>query len=40
MTVLYLTSTGNCLYVAKKIGGELCSIPQAVNIHFMMMKLA
>ncbi len=31
MTVLYLTSTGNCLYVAKKIGGELCSIPQAVK---------
>lgn len=31
MTILYFTSTGNCLYVAKKIGGNLCSIPQAVK---------
>lgn len=31
MTILYFTSTGNCLYVAKKIGGKLCSIPQAVK---------
>ncbi len=31
MTVLYFTTTGNCLYVAKKIGGHLCSIPQAVK---------
>ena len=28
MKILYFTSTGNCLYVAKKIGGELLSIPQ------------
>ena len=28
MRILYFTSTGNCLYVAKKIGGELLSIPQ------------
>ncbi len=28
MTILYFTSTGNCLAVAKKIGGRLCSIPQ------------
>lgn len=31
MTVLYFTSTGNCLYVAKKIGGKLYSIPQAIK---------
>lgn len=31
MTILYFTSTGNCLYVAKKIGGKLCSIPQAIK---------
>jgi ferredoxin/protein involved in ribonucleotide reduction len=28
MKTLYFTSTGNCLYVAKRIGGELLSIPQ------------
>jgi ferredoxin len=28
MKVLYFTSTGNCLYIAKRIGGELLSIPQ------------
>jgi ferredoxin len=28
MKILYFTSTGNSLYVAKKIGGELLSIPQ------------
>lgn len=31
MTILYFTSTGNCLYVAKKIGGNLYSIPQMVK---------
>ena len=31
MTILYFTSTGNSLYVAKKIGGKLYSIPQAVK---------
>ncbi|HEX3038204.1 MAG TPA: EFR1 family ferrodoxin [Oscillospiraceae bacterium] len=31
MTVLYFTSTGNCLYIAKKLGGTLCSIPQAIK---------
>lgn len=31
MTILYFTSTGNCLYVAKKFGGTLCSISQAVK---------
>jgi ferredoxin len=29
MTVLYFTSTGNCLAVAKRIGGNAISIPQA-----------
>jgi ferredoxin len=28
MKILYFTATGNCLYVAKRIGGELLSIPQ------------
>lgn len=31
MTILYFTSTGNCLYVSKKIGGNLISIVQAVK---------
>jgi ferredoxin len=31
MKVLYLTATGNSLYVAKRIGGELISIPRAAK---------
>lgn len=31
MKILYFTSTGNCLYAAKKLGGELISIPRAVS---------
>lgn len=31
MTVLYFSSTGNNLYVAKKIGGERLSIPQLIE---------
>ncbi len=31
MKVLYFTATGNCLYVAKRIGGELYSIPKAIK---------
>ncbi len=31
MKVFYFTSTGNCLEVAKKIGGELYSIPQVLK---------
>jgi ferredoxin len=31
MTILYFTSTGNCLAVAKRIGGNLVSIPQALK---------
>ena len=27
MTILYFSSTGNCLYLAKRIGGEVISIP-------------
>lgn len=33
MKILYFSSTGNCLYVAKKIGGELLSIPKSVRNH-------
>ena len=31
MTVLYFSVTGNCLAVAKRIGGELLSIPKLVK---------
>lgn len=31
MTILYFTATGNCLYVAKQLGGELLSIPQLMK---------
>lgn len=31
MTICYFTATGNCLYVAKRIGGELLSIPQLMR---------
>lgn len=31
MTIFYFTSTGNCLAVAKKIGGKLVSIPQIID---------
>ena len=31
MTIFYFTSTGNCLYVAKRIGGSLYSIPQLMQ---------
>lgn len=31
MTIFYFTATGNSLYVAKKIGGKLISIPQAMK---------
>jgi Pyruvate/2-oxoacid:ferredoxin oxidoreductase delta subunit len=37
MTIFYFTSTGNCLAVAKKFGGNLISIPQVVdseNLHY------
>ncbi len=37
MTIFYFTSTGNCLAVAKKIGGKLVSIPQVIDspdLHF------
>lgn len=30
MKILYFTATGNCLYVAKRIGGELLSIPKLI----------
>ncbi len=31
MKILYFTGTGNSLYAAKRIGGEIISIPQAVK---------
>ena len=31
MTICYFTATGNCLYVARRIGGELLSIPQLMR---------
>ncbi len=31
MTIFYFTSTGNCLAVAKAIGGNLVSIPQVID---------
>ncbi len=31
MKILYFTATGNCLYVAKSIGGEIYSIPQLLK---------
>lgn len=31
MKTFYFTATGNSLYVAKKIGGEVCSIPQMLK---------
>ena len=31
MKVCFFTATGNSLYVAKKIGGELLSVPQLMR---------
>ena len=31
MTVCYFTATGNCLYIARRIGGTLLSIPQLMR---------
>jgi ferredoxin len=31
MKIFYFTTTGNCLYIAKSIGGELLSIPQLLK---------
>lgn len=31
MKICYFTATGNCLYVAKRIGGELLSNPQMMR---------
>ena len=31
MTICYFSATGNCLYVAKRIGGTLLSIPQLMK---------
>lgn len=34
MKILYFTATGNSLYIAKSLGGELLSIPQMVKNGF------
>ena len=31
MPICYFTATGNCLYVDRKIGGTLLSIPQLMR---------
>ena len=31
MTICYFTASGNCLYVARQIGGTLLSIPQLMR---------
>lgn len=31
MKICYFKATGNCLYVAKRIGGQLLSIPQLMR---------
>ncbi len=31
MTLLYFTATGNNLYISKRIGGKLCSIPKMIK---------
>ena len=31
MKTLYFTATGNSLYIAKSIGGELLSIPKMIK---------
>ena len=31
MTICYFTATGNCLHVARRIGGDLLSIPQLMR---------
>jgi len=31
MTILYFTGTGNCLYVAKELGGKIVSVPQLLR---------
>jgi len=38
MTIFYFTATGNSLAVAKQIGGELISIPQAIDSNILQYK--
>lgn len=38
MIIFYFTSTGNCLAVAKRIGGNLISIPQVINSQKLQYK--
>lgn len=38
MTICYFTATGNCLYVARRIGGNLLSIPQLMRQDEIMIE--
>ena len=38
MKILYYTSTGNNLFIAKQLGGELLSIPQLVKDNIYEIK--
>ena len=38
MTICYFTGTGNSLYVAKRIGGELYPISQLMRQHEIIIK--
>lgn len=38
MKVCYFTASGNCLYVARRIGGTLLSIPQLIKREFIKIE--
>jgi len=38
MKIFYFTATGNSLYIVKRIGGELCSIPQMLKVRELIHK--
>lgn len=38
MTICYFTASGNCLYVARKIGGKLLSIPQLMKQYSIVIE--
>jgi len=38
MTILYFTATGNSLYVAKRLGGTLYSVPQQLKLENLVFK--
>ena len=39
MKIFYFTATGNSLYVAKRFGGELYSIPKVLKAMNLVMKM-